>query len=476
MKDKLQHTSPEHVYLLAGKGRGWVQIKILLYMQPLKKFIFTLLIAAAVVPLRAQNDTLYLDREKAMELALENNPTIRVATLEKARAEARYNEMRGNLLPSLTGVGTYTRNLKKQVIFFPEEMAPLFGGVTALEIGNDNSYMGGLQFALPLYNPAVYAGIEAARTEQEIAAENYRAQTLELTWSVQSAWYDVLLARESLQVVQLSFNNAVENLDNIRKMHNQGLVAEYDLIRAEVQTENIRPDLLQAENMYDLSLNFLRILLGITEDQPIAVQGNLMESAEEMLSDFNITDAERSLQNNPDYVNLGLQHDLLLKQSRSVKASGLPSVTAVSNYMYLAEANNFKFGDYNWVNTASAGLQINIPIFRGLTNRNQVKQLEIGAQQIMLQREYLKDNLGVELSNILKSMDVALEKAVHARRNVELAQRGYDIARLRYESGQGTLLEVNDSDVALTRARFNLLQAKHELLQAKVGYDRFVGE
>ncbi len=445
-------------------------------MQPLKKIIFILLIAATVIPLQAQNDTLYLDREKALELALENNPTIRVASLEKARAEARFNEMRGNLLPSLTGVGTYTRNLKKQVIFFPEEIAPLFGGVTALEIGNDNSYMGGLQFAMPLYNPAVFAGIDAARTEQEIAAENYRAQTIELTWNVQSAFYDVMLARESLQVIRMSFNSAVENLENIRKMHGQGMVAEYDLIRAEVQTENIRPDLLQAENMYDLALNFLKTLVGIEEVRPIAVSGNLMDSAEEMLSTFNITDAERSLRNNPDYVNLGLQHDLILKQSRSVRASGRPSVTAVSNYMYLAEANDFKVGDYNWVNTASAGLQINIPIFRGLTNRNQVKQLEIGAQQIMLQREYLKDNLGVELGNILKSMDVALEKAVHARRNVELAQRGYNIARLRYDSGQGTLLEVNDSDVALTRARFNLLQAKHELLQAKIRYDRFVGE
>jgi outer membrane protein TolC len=144
--------------------------------------------------------------------------------------------------------------------------------------------------------------------------------------------------------------------------------------------------------------------------------------------------------------------------------------------MYLSEANDFKVGDYNWVNTASAGLQLSIPIFRGFTNRNQVKQLEIGAKQIQLQREYLKDNLSIELSNILKNMDVAIEKAVHARRNVELAERGYDIARLRYESGQGTLLEVNDADVSLTRARFNLLMAKHELLQAKAQYDRFIGQ
>ncbi len=445
-------------------------------MNILKRLIAATLIFLAVLPLKAQSDTLYLTRESALEMALENNPSIAIARLEKARLEARVNEARGNLLPSLNATGTYTRNLKKQVIFFPEEMAPLFGGVTALEVGNDNSFMGGLQLALPLYNPAIYAGIDAARTEQKIAEENFRAQTIELTYILQRAWNDALLARESYEVIRFSFENARENLENIRKMHAQGLVAEYDLIRAEVQTENLRPDVLQAANAFDLSLSFLKTLLGIEEIIPVTIEGDLLESSEEMLRNFNITEAERALHSNPDYVNLGLQRDLILKQAKSVKATSLPSLTAVSNYMYLTEANDFRVGDYNWVNTASAGLQLSIPIFRGLTNRNQVKQLEIGAKQIQLQREYLRNNLSIELSNILKNMDVALEKAVHARRNVDLAQRGYDIARLRYESGQGTLLEVNDSDVSMTRARFNLLMAKHELLQAKAQYDRFIGQ
>ena len=435
-------------------------------------YFFLILLTIGV---SAQTDTLRLDHSTALEIALENNPAMAIARLEKARAEARINETRGNLLPSVNAIGNYTRNLKKQVIFFPEEMAPLFGGVTALEVGNDHSYMGGLQLGMPLYNPAVFAGIETARTEQRIASENYRTQMIELTSNLHRAWYDALLAQESLEVIQLSFDNAKENLENIRKMHSQGLVAEFDLIRAEVQTENLRPDLLQAQNMVELSLNFLKILLGADPDQPILIEGNLLESSENMLQTFNISEAERSLHNNPDYINLGLQHDLILQQSRSVRATGLPSVNAVGSYMYLAEANDFRVGDYNWVNTASVGLQVNIPIFRGFTNRNQVKQLQIGAKQIQTQREYLRDNLSIELSNILKNMDVALEKSVHARRNVELAQRGYDIARIRYDSGQGTLLEVNDSDVALTRARFNLLMAKHELLLAKVQYDRFIG-
>lgn len=425
---------------------------------------------------RAQGDTLFLDRDKAVALALENNPTMQIAELDKARALARYHEMRGNLLPSLNAHGSYTRNLKKQVIFFPEEMAPLFGGVTALEVGNDNSFVGGLQFAMPLFNPAIYASVDAARAEQRIAQEGHRVQGLELSWNVQQAWYDVLLAAESRQVLEQSFQLAQDNLANIRRMHQQGLVAEYDLISAEVQTENMRPDVLQARNMYELTISMLKILLGLEEQTVIVVQGNLIDSSDEVMAGFSIPDQERSLQNNPAYISLGLQQDLLGRQTRALRATGLPSLTAVSSYNYLAESNNFRLGELNWVNTASAGLQLSIPLFRGRTIRNQVRQMEIGNQQLEIQREHLKDNLNIELSNVLKNMDIALEKARHANRNVDLAKRGYDIARIRYNSGQGTLLEIQNSDVALTRAHFNLLQAKHQLLLERIRYDRLIGE
>jgi outer membrane protein len=423
----------------------------------------------------AQNDTLVLNLESAISMALEQNPGIRVATLEKARAQAKLNESRGRLLPSLNANGSYNRNIKKPVIFLSDEMAGAFGSNT-LEIGSDNSYMSSVSLALPLYNPAIYSGIQASRIEMQMAGENFRANKIDLTYNVQRAWFDVLLARESLDVIGLSFANAQKNLDNIRKLHQQGLVAEFDLIRAEVQTENIRPDVLQAQNMYSMVMNFLKTLLGVDEDQPINVSGSLIETSEEMLRDFNILQAERSLLNNPDLVSLGLQRELILQQSKTLRASGLPSVNAVSNYNYQTESNNFNFSEYNWVNTIGAGFQVNIPIFRGFTIRNQTRQLEIGARQLQLQKDYMKENLNVELSNILKSMDVAVEKSIHARRNVELAQRGYDIALVRYNSGQGTLLEINDSEVALTRSRFNLLQAKHELLNAKIQYDRFLGK
>lgn len=447
------------------------------FTRPLQKGLVLLAVFLfSLTSLSAQTDTLVLDREEAVKTALENNPGMRIAMLEKMRADAKIDETRGYMLPSLNAQGNYTRNLKKQVIFFPEEMAMLFGGSTALEVGSDNSYLAALSLAMPVYNPAAYANIDAARAEKEIAEEGMRSTELDITYSVQKAWYDALLATESLGVIRLSFENAQQNLQNIRQMFNQGLVAEYDLIRAEVQTENIRPDVLQAENALEISLNVLKTLIGVEEETNISVSGSLLESATTVMDDFQPAQASKSVLNNSDYVNLGLQKNLMLRQKDALKASVLPSINAVGNYAYLTEANDFKVGEYDWVNTASAGLQLSIPLFRGLTNRNQVKQLDIAIEQMEVQRDYLEDNLKIELSNLLNSMDVALQKAADAEKNVDLAKRGYEIARVRYDSGQGTLLELNDSDVALTRARFNLLMSTHEFLTAHIRYEQFIGQ
>jgi outer membrane protein len=259
-------------------------------------------------------------------------------------------------------------------------------------------------------------------------------------------------------------------------MKNQGLAAEFDLIRAQVQTENLRPSVLQTENGYKMAVNYLKALIGLEESQEIEISGNLTELASETMAGFNIQEAQRSLIHNPDLVKLGLQVTLIDKQARSVRASGLPSLSLASNYNFQTEANDFIISDYNWVKTFAAGLRFNIPIFSGFTIRNQARQLDLLGEQLSLQRDYLADNLGIQLDNVLNTMVVAVEKSNTAQGTVDMAERGYQIARVRYDTGQGTLLEMNDSELALTQARFNLLQAKHELLKAQAEYKKFIGK
>jgi outer membrane protein len=442
----------------------------------LKRITMTFLMLAFLLswvhPARAQAAPMLIGLEDAMRLATELNPTLRVAELEVQRANAGIDIARGRYLPSISASGGYTRNIQKPVIFLPPGSP--FGDV--LEIGSDNSYSAAFVAGMPVYNPALNAALRAARVEREMAGEGLRASKIELEYFVHSAFFDALLAKESKEVMQQSYRNAQENLELVRRMKNQGLAAEFDLIRAQVQTENLRPSVLQTENGYKMAVNYLKALIGLEESQEIEISGNLTELASETMAGFNIQEAQRSLGNNPDLVKLGMQMTLIDKQASSIRASGLPSLSLAGNYNFQTEANDFIISDYNWVKTFAAGLRFNIPIFSGFTIRNQARQLDLLGEQLSLQRDYLADNLGIQLDNVLNTMVVAVEKSNTAQGTVDMAERGYQIARVRYDTGQGTLLEMNDSELALTQARFNLLQAKHELLKAQAEYKKFIGK
>lgn len=439
------------------------------------KMLVAAVLLSVILPslTKASTDTLHLSFDDVIAIAFERNPTLHVAGLEIESAELGFREVRGRYLPSLNLSGSYNRNIKRPVIFLPED-SPFGDGV--LEVGSENSYMAVAAASMPLYNRGLNQSMRVARTEKSLAREQFRGSKIELEYNVQLAFFDVLLAGESMNVMQKSFANAKENLERTRRMYQQGMVAEYDLIRAEVQTENLRPNVLQAENAYAVTLNYLKALIGLDKAQPINIVGSLSDMALNRLTDFNIPQADRNLGRNTDLVQMDLQLNLLTQQAEMVRANGLPSLDLAGNYQYQTEANHFRFADYRWVETFSAGLRLTVPLFNGFAVRSQAQQLEIIGEQIRLQRDYLKDNLNIQLDNILRSMTVAVEKSSNARSNVRMAERGYEIAKTRYETGQGTLMELNDSEIALTQARFNLLQAKHEILHAKAEYDKFIGE
>ncbi len=423
------------------------------------------------------NDTIILTLDEAKQMAFDKNPSLRASELGTRAAQYQLDETRGNLLPHFDIGGTYTKNIKLPVMYFPgidiPGMPPMEGGY--IEVGRPHNYRATLSGMMPLYSPALYANIRANRIEIDKAREEFRGSKIELGFEVKQAYFNALLAKESKEVMQLSFENAMENLDFTKKMYSQGLVSEYDKIRAEVQTENIKPDVMEIENSYKMALNYLKTVIGMDKDKPIKLDGNLLDAVDLYFSQFQILEPESKLAKNPDLRQLDLNMSMMEQQSKAIKASALPSVFAIGNYNYQTDAEDLSISDYEWAESLSAGLQISIPIFQGFMVRNRAKQIDVAVKQMRYQKEYLEDNLKMQLDNIIKSLDVAVTKSTKAERNVKLAERGHEIAKTRYASGQGSLLEVNDSELELTRARFNLLQAKYEILNAIIEYDKFVG-
>jgi outer membrane protein TolC len=451
----------------------------------MQKTITLLLVALCVgtVSLKAQSQevvaqgaTLSITLDKALEIALSENPTIKIADKEIERTNYAKKEAIGNLIPSVSGSASYQRALKDSPMFFSGFMASMLGFKEGDGMRNPslrNSYTAGVDVTVPLFSMGLYKNIQLANLNVEVALEASRESKVALKNEVEKAYYMALLAENSFEVIEASMKNAEENYRNIKLKYNEGVVAEFDMIRSEVQVSNIRPSYIQAKNNLLITDLQLKLLMGLPLDITLAIEGDLMEFKDEYKRDNNLYGY--TLDKNTDLRKLTLQEGLLQKQLQLQKTQRMPTLGAAFSYNLITQNNNFKFGKYIWYDTPTIGLSLSVPIFNGFTLKNKEKQTKLAIDQLHLQKEYVTSGLNVQVSNALNTMSNAVEEIEANISSVNLAERACEISKTRYDSGLGTLVELNDAEVALTQAMLNYNSAIYSYLTAKSDYIKLLG-
>lgn len=440
-----------------------------------KKIGLLILLSFAAVNLFAQNNIdLELDLNTSLKIAMDNNPNIKIAELEIQRVDYSRKEAIGALLPSVNAQGSYTDNVMKQVMFMPESFAALMGGQRFMEMGYKNSYTGAISAQLPLVNFTIWQNLKNKQTEIDLIIEKTRASKIEMRKQVKDAYFTLLLTKSSLNVLEKSYTNALETLKNIENSYKQGVVSEYDYIRAQVSVNNLNPTLINARNSLDLAKMQLKMILSLPSNINIIVNEEL-DTYSNKIHSVNTLDINNALVENTELKQMDLNIISLRNQLKLINTQHLPSLTATGNYIYQTQSEDFKFKDYHWVSSASIGLNLNIPLFAGMTKINQAKQVKISINALELQKDYLKEGMSLSVQAAVNSMNAAKEQLIANKDAIKQAQRGYEIAKVRYEVGTGTLLELNDSELSMTQSNLNYQQSLYNYLSAQANLEKVMG-
>jgi len=424
----------------------------------------------------AQGTTpLELDLATALKIAHDNNPTIKIAEIEIQRVDYSRKEAIGSLLPTLNAGGQYTDNVMKQVMFMPESFAAAMNMSSKyMEIGSKNAFVGNVSTQLPLVNFTLWQNIKNKQNDMDLILEKCRASKIDMTKQVKDAYYAVLLSKSSLKVLEQSYANALETLKNIENSYKQGVVSEYDYIRAQVNVNNINPSLISARNGVDISIMQLRMILSLPSELPITFKEDL-ESFNNNINFLKDLDIKNVLAGNSDLKILDYNIKGLENQLKIINTQHLPMLSATGSYLYQTQAEDFKISDYAWVGSASIGLQLSVPIFAGMTKVNQAKQMKMSIKGLQLQREYAKEGINLQIKAAINSMSAAKEQLIVNKDAIKQAQRGYDIAKVRYQVGSGTILELNDSELSLTQSNLNYQQSLYNFLSAQANLEKVMG-
>ena len=440
----------------------------------LSMFLCLLGFSHATFAQQEKDSVLNLDLATALKIAHDNNPTIKIAELEIQRVDYSKKEALGNLLPSLSASGQYTNNIMKSVMFMPESFSQMMGGQKYMEIGYKNSYTGSISAGLPLVNFSLWEQIKSKQCEIDLILEQARASKIDMTKQVKDAYFAVLLAKNSLKVLERSINNAKETLKSTEAGFEQGVVSEYDLIRAKVQVNNLNPSYIAAKNGLELAILQLKMILSLPQEQEIVFLENLEDFSDRIVS---VTDAEseRAVNNNSELRQLDLNIMSLQHNLKMVNSQHLPSLSAFGQYTYQTQAEDFRFSEYNWVGSAAVGLKLSIPIFNGRTVVNKAKQLKISLQELQLQKQYASDGIDLQIQSAINNMKAAQEQLSVNKDAISQAERGYEIAKVRYQTGSGTILELNDSELSMTQANLNYQQSLYDFLTAQTNLEKVLG-
>lgn len=431
--------------------------------------MLTVALMWAVSSAQAQEtkQTLTLTLDKALEIALSDNPTIKVAEEEIALKKVANKETWQNLLPEASIGGTWNHTITA---------AQMNLGGQSFKMGQDNSntVSGVLSINLPLFAPAVYRTMSMTKTDIELAVEKSRDSKQDLINQVTKAYYQLMLAQDSYEVLQKSYKVAEDNFNVVNAKYNQGAVSEFDKISAEVQMRSVKPNVISAGNAVTLSELQLKVLMGITEDVALKVDDSLARHEVDLFAN-ELNSVDEGLVNNTTMKQMDLNLKMLNQNLKTMKTNFMPTLGMSFQYQYQSLYNdNWNVFDYTWGGSSSLVFSLSVPLFKA-SNFTKLKTTKIQISQLRESRINTERQLNMQAKSYRNNMQASSEQVASNKENVMQAQKAVEIATKRYEVGKGTVLELNNSQVSLTQAELTYNQSIYEYLTAKADLDKVLG-
>ena len=417
---------------------------------------------------QTEKNTLTLTLDKALEIALDENPTMKVAAEEIALKRVASKEAWQSLLPEASIAGSLDHTIKAAEMKLND---------ISFKMGQDgtNTANAGLSINLPLFVPGVYRAMSMTKTDIELAVEKSRASKLDLVNQVTKAYYQLMLSQDSYEVLQKSYELAEENYNIVNAKYQQGAVSEFDKITAEVQMRSVKPSVISAGNAVTLSKLQLKVLMGVTADVEIKIDDSLAAYESIVFANQLENDAHEGLVNNTTMKQLELNRLMLQKNIKSLRTNFMPTIGLGYSYQYQSMNNDsWNIFDYHYSGSSSLVFNLSIPLYKA-SNFTKLKSNRIQMRQLDQNRIDTERKLNMQITSYQDNMAASSEQVSSNKENVMQAEKAVQIAGKRYEVGKGTVLELNTSQVQLTEAELTYNQSIYDYLVAKADLDQVLG-
>ena len=433
---------------------------------PQLPLLLAALLGATAPALRAQGgappDTVRLSIDEALGRAASLGEEVKLARSAVDFAGTQVKSARSAVFPTLDGSFNYTRTYASPFQIksstptdTANPIAKLFGN---LPFGRVNQYTANVTATQTLFSPKLGIAMRVANEFEAATRFTLGEQLAESEFQIRSAYVNAQLARELESSAAEAVEQATRFLEQERLRLSTGVGSELDVLRAEVSLENLRPQLVDAQNAASTSTLNLKRLINVPLATPLALTTRLDAPAVAMAAasrDLAAVVADRGAVHAEEQ-QVRIAHELV----RGAFSAYLPSLDfrmSLGRLMYPTTV--FGLNGTGWLTDWNAAVTLKLPIFSGFQRSADLSQAKIGLRQEQLRLAQLRESVQLQYEQAVGERERAAALITARQRTVDQAQRVYDLTVLRYEQGMATQLEVTDARLSLLQARANRAQA-----------------
>lgn len=389
--------------------------------------------------------------DDAVMLAADNNLSLQRQKIKLELLEEKNKYSWNSVSPSIKANGSYS-------LPFEDSDKWQLSGSVSLSIG---------------LSPSLFTSIKTAKLNYENGIVDYENAVRSVEIEVRKAFYNLLYSKEYLALLNRNIETAKQRYELNLDKYNRGQLSELDLLSSQYAYESLLPTYESRENLHENNVAMFKQILGISQDVEIVLEGNLDD-----FNGFENLSVSTSTDEIPSVKSIESQIELAKLQLMSTKFSAWGPTVSLS-YSY-GKANSLGMtGERDWNTTGnSLGINLSIPLDGFLpwsSGALSVESQKATLKDLEIQLEDQKTSVELSINNSIKTILQAQTQLELLNKNVELAQKKYDMTLRAYNLGSKDILTLQDASDSLMNAKLDLMQQKYSMISNVLDLENILG-
>jgi outer membrane protein len=445
-----------------------------------QKLILTLCLISFFAKGQDKKESYSFSLAQAIEHAIQNNYAAINASRDVEAAKEKKWEVTASGLPQINGNVGYLNNLN-----FTEQgiSGNAFnpGGdpneISTITFGTKHSMDASAALNQLIFDGSYLVGLQSAKVFLQISQNAKEKTDLEIKEMVTNAYGNVLLARETISILQKNKTTLEQTLFETNETFKNGLTEEESVEQIQISLTQLTSSLSNATKRADIALNLLKISLGIDISNELNITDTLEDLAIKNI-DLNSLNNSFEVSNSIDYKIEKNKEESKRLELKLERYKRLPSIGAQVNFGYNSFANEFNFAstDQKWYNYSNLGVNLRLPIFTSFRDKSKIEQAKISFEQAKTLLKEKEQKLLLEFQGAKSDYEFSIEQYSYSKSNLKLAERIEQKQEIKFREGLSSSFEFTEARRQLYTAQQNYLQAMIDVMNKKATLDKLISQ